>query len=401
MTIGTVISLCSGAMGFDLGFEYEGFEIKVSVEKAKCAVQTIKANRPDIEVIPRALEKVQTSTILEKAGLNVGEPTVIVGAPPCEPFSTAGRRGSLQDDRAKALYEFIRIVKEARPSYFAFEEVSAIVSAAERHIPFYDRILKKEQDLAEEEKLGSAFRKIMDEFLSTGYTLNYDPTNPKKSICNAADYGTPQKRKRFILIGSRDGEAVPLPNPTHTKVSVPDLLDGGLIPWRTLRDALVELDDSDPECMTFSTCWSHFLEYVPPGGCWKDLPPELQREALGGAYDDPANTRTKGKKGGRTGFLRRLSWDKPTPTLVDHPTTKAACLCHPDDLRPLSVKEYARIQGFPDYWLFCGDTSSKYRLIGQATPVQLSRAIAKAISHALMRNITGNKQEMTKEIILA
>jgi DNA (cytosine-5)-methyltransferase 1 len=130
------------------------------------------------------------------------------------------------------------------------------------------------------------------------------------------------------------------------------------------------------------------LPKIPPGGCWRDLPLKLQKKVLGGAYDNLDDPKTCGKKGGRTGFLRRLSWNEPSPTLVDHPTTKAACLCHPDENRPLSVREYGRIQGFPDNWVFCGQISSKYRLIGQATPVRLSRAVAHSIRMLVERKTT-------------
>ena len=122
-----------------------------------------------------------------------------------------------------------------------------------------------------------------------------------------------------------------------------------------------------------------YLYLVPPGGCWRDLPEHLHKTVLGGAYDDGSDPLTAGLKGGRTGFLRRLSWDKPAPTLVDRPTNKANCLCHPEDARPLSVREYARIQGFDDNWIFAGSLSQRYRLIGQATPVQLAAAIASQI----------------------
>jgi DNA (cytosine-5)-methyltransferase 1 len=382
MPIGTVISLCSGAMGFDLGFEQEGFEIRASVEKAKWAIESIKANRPAIQIIPMPLERVKTSELLAKAGLKVGEPTVVVGAPPCEPFSTAGRRNGLQDSRAIALYEFIRVVEEARPKYFAFEEVSAFVTAAETHLPFYERILINPKELKPDEQLGSAFQKVMSMFTKMDYALSYDG-NPQNSIYNAADFGVPQKRRRFILIGSRDGKSVRMANPTHGMPGSPAVVAGMRLPWKDLRSALAGLEDAKPECMSFSPSWGQFLKHVPPGGCWRDLPTELQRKALGGAFDNCDDPRTRGKKGGRTGFMRRLSWENPSPTLVDEPTTKAACLCHPDQLRPLSIKEYARIQGFPDDWIFCGNTTAKYRLIGQATPTGLARAIAVAIKEAM------------------
>ena len=147
----------------------------------------------------------------------------------------------------------------------------------------------------------------------------------------------------------------------------------------TLREALADFQDPYPDHRAFSPVWGGYLDQVPPGGNWRDLPEPVQRKVLGGAYDDPSNPRTRGKKGGRTGFMRRLSWEKPSPTLVDSPTTKAACLCHPDETRPLTVGEYAKIQGFPEGWKFEGSVTAKYRLIGQATPVGLARAVARAV----------------------
>lgn len=368
---GTVISLFSGAMGFDLGFMLEGFDVRVAIEKDRAAIDTIKANQPSIPVPmndgkPVPIERLTTQSILSAAGLAVGETTIVIGAPPCEPYSTAGRRNGKTDRRADAVLEFIRVVREARPRFFAFEEVDSFISAAKKHISFYDRVAKREEELSEDERLGSFFREVMAMFQSTGYALSCDLENPRASVLNATDFGVAQKRDRFILIGAREGPPVALPRPTIQR-------------WKTLRWALSGLEDNEAEFLPFPAEWGYLLEHIPPGGCWRDLPTELHRQALGGAYDDGTDERKKGKKGGRTGFLRRLSWSAPSPTLVDSPKAKATCLCHPDHNRPLTIREYARIQGFPDNWIFSGCTSAKYRLIGQATPIPLARAIAKAI----------------------
>ena len=380
---GTTISLFTGAMGLDLGFEREGFETRIVVESDPFAVKTIKANRASIPVIkretgkqkerPASIEDVSTEQLLLEAGLGVGEATVLLGAPPCEPYSTAGRRNGKADHRADGVFQFIRVINEARPHFFVMEEVASFLSAAIRHIEFYDRIAKAKDDLAPEERLGSFFDEVMDKFSKTGYSLSFDFENPKGSVLNAADFGVAQNRKRFILIGSREGPAVQLPTRT---VNEP----------KTLGEVLDEVADSTPECKPFSKVWGKYLESVPAGGCWRDLPEHIQREVLGGAFDDPNNPRTRGKKGGRTGFMRRLSRNKPAPTLVDSPTTKAACLCHPDEDRPLSVREYAALQGFPPDWTFEGSIAAKYRLIGQATPVPLAQAVARAIKEAIQTN---------------
>ena len=151
----------------------------------------------------------------------------------------------------------------------------------------------------------------------------------------------------------------------------------GKKPWKTLRDALDGLKDDEMERMEFPK-WGKYLKHIPAGGCWVDLPENLKKEAMGRAAnsDDP---KRKGKQGGRTGFFRRLSWDKPSPTLVTSPAQMGTCICHPDDDRPLTVKEYAKLQGFPAGWKFVGSTSQKYRMIGEAVPVDLAKVIAKTV----------------------
>jgi DNA (cytosine-5)-methyltransferase 1 len=395
MTAGSVISLFTGGMGLDLGFEDAGFEVKVSVEKAPRAVETIKTNRPLIPVISRDIQEVTTAEILEKAQLIVGEVTVLTGASPCEPFSTAGHRRSVQDSRAETVDEFIRVINDTRPRYFVFEQVPGFMRAAKRHISFYERVKKRPEELHPDERLGSAFEEIMVQFRDTGYALSYSDGEPQLSILNAADYGTPQKRKRFVLIGAREEPPISLPQKTHGAPDSPEVISGVLKPWVTLRDALAGLNDPRPEYPKFSNSWGKYLAFIPPGGCWRDLPEKLHKEALGGAYDETGSN----LKGGRTGFLRRLAWTRPAPTIVDRPNTKASCLCHPEEDRPLSVKEYARLQGFPDDWEFAGPLPARYELIGQATPVQLAQALARVISQRLGCQVIEKRDEPEEMII--
>ena len=387
----TVISLFPGAMGLDLGFDREGFDLRVVVDSDHWAVETIKANRCRLHKFPEIIEddiqNVTSHRILEKAGLENGKATVLIGAPPCEPHSTAGKRNGGGDSRADTIFDFIRIINETKPLVFCMEEVKGFLSSSKKHRDFYDRVAMDPKALDPEERPGSFFTEVMEEFRKTGYNLSFDENNPKEWVLNAADYGVPQKRERFILIGVREGPPVSLPVPTHGSNSC------NARPRLTLGDVLPLLRDQEHQYLPFPTGWSRFLKEVPQGGCWKDLSLDAQREAMGGAFDDPNDPRTRGKKGGRTGFFRRLAWDQPSPTLVDRPTTKACCLCHPDELRPLSIQEYACIQGFPVDWVFRGPKNNHrkflgkvYELIGQATPVPLSIAIASTISDWLAQN---------------
>ena len=375
----TVISLFTGGMGFDLGFFRQGFTARVAVDIDPSVAGTVQANSMPIPVISKNIADIATSEILRVAGLKVGEATVVVGAPPCEPFTTVGSRNGFRDFRADAVHQFIRVVREARPEYFAFEQVPGFLRAAKRHMSYYKRAKLRESEIDPEYRLGSAFEGILEEFGSLGYELSVDSSNPKGSLLNSADFGSPQIRKRFVLVGSRNGSKVRLPRPTHANPNTATKAARAFQPWATLRNAIGEMPSSPGEHLEFPQKWGKFLRFVPPGGCWRHIPEEFHAEALGGAYDDKSNPDTAGLKGGRTGYLRRLSWDRPAPTLVDAPTNKASCLCHPDHTRPLTVAEYARIQGFGDEWIFAGTLSQRYRLIGQATPVDLASAIAATI----------------------
>lgn len=347
----------SGALGLDLGLEKAGFNIRVCVELDDKAVESIKINRPRLPVIHDDINLVSTQQILEKAGLTAEEVTLVAGGPPCQAFSTAGRRKAFNDPRGALISQFIRVVREIRPKMFLMENVRGILSAAIKHRPIKYRG-KDYPPLSEEEQRGSVFRLIISDFESLGYNVTY-------KLVNAADYGVPQKRERVIIVGSRIGSDFVFPKPTHSKKP-----SGDLKPWVTLREALKDLDDPNPEYLSYSGERLSFLKLVPPGGNWRSLPKELQPIAMGGAFKSG---------GGKVGYYRRLSFDEPSPTVTTSPHQKATDMCHPTEDRPLSVKEYARIQQFPDDWYFAGNTSDKYRLIGNAVPVGLGYAMGKAL----------------------
>ena len=370
-----IISLFTCGMGMDIGFEKAGFSTVYTNDIAKFACDTIRRNKPGLHCDEGDITGIRSEQIMERAGINGNEVDVVIGGPPCQSFSTAGMRRGLEDERGMALLEFIRVVKDIRPKFFVFENVAGLVSAARKHVPFYDRMSVDSRKLGPDQQRGSLFADILSEFdRIDGYRYGW-------KLLNAADYGVPQKRKRLILIGSRvaDPNHVFEAIKRHATYADPKRAAGlQKKPWRTLRDALQDLDDEGKERTRFPK-WEQYLKHVPPGGCWVDLPDSMKAEAMGRAADtdDP---RRKGKQGGRRGFYRRLSWDAPAPTLVTSPTQMGTCICHPDETRPLTVREYARIQGFPDDWDFVGSTAQKYRMIGEAVPVDLARVIAKTIA---------------------
>lgn len=352
-----VISLFSGAMGLDIGLERAGFEVVLAVECDAQAVATIKLNRPGLKVINSKIEDISTQDILKAAGLKRGGEFIVSGGPSCQSFSTAGQRRSIADPRGGLFRHFVRVVKEAQPKFFIMENVKGMLSAAISHRPLNERG-PGFPALRTDEELGSAFGVITQELRSLNYYTVFD-------VLNAADYGAPQRRERILFIGSRDGKAIRMPRPTHAEYP-----EDGLQSWVNLKGAIGHIVDANPIGFKLRAGDDYYLRLVPEGGNWRSLPPELQKEAMGGALKS---------WGGRSGFFRRLSWSRPSPALTTQPNSKATLLCHPNELRPLSLREYACIQQFPEDWKFCGSVASQYRQIGNAVPVGLGTALGGAI----------------------
>lgn len=346
-----VISLFSGAMGLDIGLTKAGLNVVIGQDSDDACVKTMRAN--GYKVLEGDIREVKPQQLLDLVGLQVGEPFLICGGPPCQPFSTAGKRLGINDPRGSLFMDFIRMIDYIRPRFFVMENVKGIVSAPLKHVPLAER---DEKD--PEQRLGTVLDVILSEFNKLGYKTVY-------GILDAVNYGVPQFRERFVLIGSRDNENIFLPIPTHFQMH-----QNREYQWQPVRSVIGNLEYADGECATLSEERLKFLKMVPEGGNWRDLPENIIPIAMGGAY-------TSG--GGKVGFYRRLSFDQPSPTVVTSPVQKATMMCHPTQNRPLSVKEYARIQQFPDDWVFIGTTAAKYRQIGNAVPIGLAEAIGKAV----------------------
>jgi len=357
------ISLFSGAMGLDLGLERARFRTVVAVEKNNAAIKTIKKNRPNIYVFEKSIEDVTPSEMLAKAGVGKGEITLVSGGPCCQSFSTVGNRGSLTDPRGGLFKFFTKVVAETQPRFFVMENVKGILSAAVRH-----RILNERgpgnPPLSPDEELGSALKVILNEFKLLNYSVSY-------GLVNSADYGVPQSRWRVIFLGSRDGEDIQWLSQTHAKEPTKKFKR-----WVNLKDAIGQMRERNPEFVDFPNDRLELLQHLKAGQNWTNLPEELQKRALGAAFES---------WGGRGGFCRRLDWKKPAPTLTTSPNGRATTLCHPTKLRPLSVREYAVLQQFPPEWTFVGSTQQKYMQIGNAVPVGLAEAIGKALLRTINR----------------
>ena len=346
-----VISFFSGAMGFDIGLEKAGLNVVIGQDFEPSCVETMRANGHN--VLGGDIREINPETLLKLTGLHVGEPFMVCGGPPCQPFSTAGKRLGINDPRGSLFMDFIRMIDYIRPRFFVMENVKGIVSSPLKHVSVKER----EKD-DPEQQLGTVLDVILSEFDKLGYKTVY-------GVLDAVNYGVPQFRERFVLIGSRDNEDIFLPMPTHFQMH-----QNSEYRWKTVGEVIKDLENNPGEYTSLSGERKKYIHMVPEGGNWRDLPEEIIPVAMGGAYQSG---------GGKVGFYRRLSYNQPAPTITTSPAQKATMLCHPTQDRPLSIKEYARIQQFPDDWIFKGTLSAKYRQIGNAVPVGLAEAIGRAI----------------------
>lgn len=363
------ISLFSGAMGLDLGIERAGFEIRVCVEMDKWAAETIRANTI-IPVINEDINHVSTEEILRVAGLQREDVTLVVGGPPCQAFSTAGRQRGLADFRGNVILQYLRVVTDIRPEYFILENVRGILSAKLNAVPEEYKQYENIKDFK-----GSVLEFITSQFKELGYSISY-------ALLDAANYGVPERRERVVIIGHL-GARVPIPSPTHSKEGL-----HGTQRWVTLRDVIGDLESrQDLRYIPLRAKSVEYMQMLAEGQNWRDLPPEVAERAMGKAYY---------LTGGKTGFLRRLRFDEPSPTLVTSPTMPATLLCHPTQLRPLSIEEYARIQQFPDTWKFKGRIETVYKQIGNAVPVGLGYAAGRQVMRSILGEQIDNEEAINR-----
>lgn len=356
------LSFFSGAMGLDLGIEKAGFNIRLACEIDKFCRQTITLNRPDSALLSD-INDYSAEDIRKAAGLTEDEDIdLIVGGPPCQAFSTAGKRKGLNDDRGNVFLKYIDLCLELKPKYFIIENVRGLLSCPLEHRPHNQRG-NGYPDFKEDELKGGALNFILSRLNNSGYGYSFN-------LYNSANFGTPQIRERVIIVCSRDGEKPPFLTPTHSENG-----EYGLPKWNTLRAAISNISKHDH--LSFPEKRLKYYKLLSEGQNWKNLPIELQKEAMGKSFYSG---------GGKTGFLRRLAWDKPSPTLVTHPAMPATDLAHPEENRPLSVQEYMRIQQFPDNWKLAGPIIQQYKQIGNAVPVGLGYAVGRLVM-SLLNNV--------------
>lgn len=343
------VSLFTGAMGLDLGLGQVGFDPMVCNEIDSACIETIRANRPDIRLMTESIENLSREDFEEAASSDLHDLPLIAGGPPCQAFSVFGRRKGLEDHRGRLIFEFVRLVDELSPKVFLMENVRGLHSMPES--PGAEN--------------GTLLKRLIRSFEEIGYRLDC-------FVVNAVNYGAPQLRERVICVGNRFNLEANFPEPEFSNRP-----QDGLPPFSTLGDAISgDFVDPDPSTMNFSERKLRYLAMVPPGGNWRSLPEDVQKEAMGKQYY---------LKGGRSSTWRKLSFDFPCPTIQTMPNHAATSMCHPTELRALTVGECAAVMEFPRAWQFIGTPTEKMRQIGNAVPVRLGRVAGEVTANLLRR----------------
>ncbi len=324
----TVLELFAGAGGLAIGLEKAGLKCVGLNEIDKWACETLRKNRPNWNVLEGDIKNFDFTKYKDKVD-------VVTGGFPCQAFSYAGKKLGLNDARGTLFYEFARVIQEVNPAICIGENVRGLLSH-------------------EKGRTLQGMMSILDE---VGYSV------VPVQVLKAINYRVPQKRERLILVGVRKDIDVEFQYPKpHRKIyNLKDALKKG---------ELYDCDVPKSKGAEYPDYKKKVLDLVPPKGYWRDLPLDLQREYMGGSFL---------LSGGKTGMARRIGWDEPSLTLTCSPAQKQTERCHPEETRPFTVREYARIQTFPDDWEFAGSMAQQYKQIGNAVPVNLGQEIGYSI----------------------
>lgn len=333
-----VVELFSGAGGLALGMENAGLGCEMLVELDKHACATLRANRPDWHTVEGDIHGVSFAGV---------QADVVAGGFPCQAFSYAGKRLGFEDVRGTLFYEFARAIQEIHPKVIVGENVKGL--------------LKHDDGRTLETML-----QILDEL---GYTVAY-------RVLRAQYFDVAQKRERLVIFGVRKDLQRPIAFPKEKNYTL------------SVREALQGVPASDGQRYTERKY--QVMQQVPEGGYWRDLPVAVQQSYMGASFH---------LGGGKTGMARRLAWDEPSLTLTCNPAQKQTERCHPSETRPLTVREYARIQSFPDDWKFSGSVAAQYKQIGNAVPVNLGYHIGRAVLAMLSGEYGDEVETVTTEPI--
>lgn len=327
------IELFAGAGGLALGLEQAGINCLALNEIDHWASETLRTNRPEWNVVEDDVKNVSFESYRNKVD-------IVTGGFPCQAFSYAGKKLGLSDARGTLFYEFAKVVQQTNPSICIGENVRGLLN----------------------HEGGNTIEGMISVLDEIGYTV----LPPR--LLKAIFYKVPQKRERVLIVGIRkdlNANLFSFPKPYKKIFNLKDALHKG---------ELFNSDVPDSPGQGYPEKKKEVLELVPEGGYWRDLPINIQKEYMGASFY---------LGGGKTGMARRMSWKEPSLTLTCSPAQKQTERCHPEETRPFTVREYARIQTFPDDWKFSGSVSQQYKQIGNAVPVNLAKEVGYSIINFL------------------
>lgn len=323
------IELFAGAGGLAIGLEEAGIKCLALNEFDHWACETLRKNRPDWNIFEDDVKNVTFSEFK-------GKVDVVTGGFPCQAFSYAGKKLGLEDARGTLFYEFARVVQETMPAICVGENVRGLLT--------HDS------------------GRTIEGMVSILNEIGYNVISPR--IFKTIFYKVPQKRERVLIVGIRkdlNHHLYEFPKPFNKVFTLKDALKKGV---------LFHCDVPESTGSKYPKSKKEVLDLVPEGGYWRDLPLNVQKQYMGGSFY---------LGGGKTGMARRMSWSEPSLTLTCSPAQKQTERCHPDETRPFTVREYARIQTFPDDWIFAGSISQQYKQIGNAVPVNFAKEVGYSI----------------------
>jgi DNA (cytosine-5)-methyltransferase 1 len=365
----TAMDLFCGAGGLSEGFRQAGYHVLVGNDVDAAAGATYRATHPEADFILGPIQEIAVDRLMAAGGVTRGELDVLLGGPPCQAYSVYNHQRGLHDARAGLFREYLRIVDGLRPKWVVMENVTGITSIAG----------------------GAVVQSIKDELRGLGYAVDC-------RVLKAEEYGVPQERRRIVFIGNRLGAPIDFPTPTHGPAG------GGLAPFTTIWDAIGDLaplaNGQKPGPQPYVDEARHWfrayardgasglvgnhdaprlspvnearMRHIPIGGSWRDIPFELLPDGM-----------KRAKRSDHTKRYGRMRPDGLSCTVLTKCDVHWGAYIHPHQDRAISVREAARLQAFPDSFVFQGSRTEQYVQVGNAVPPLLGRRIAEVVAEGL------------------
>ena len=326
------VEVFAGAGGLSLGIERAGIECILHLDNDRDSCDTLRMNRPDWKVVQRDIGKYDFTKLKGKA-------QILAGGFPCQPFSYLGNKFGFQDMRGTAFFEMCRAAEEMEPEMIIMENVKGLIN--------HDG--------------GRTLKTITTALKALGYSTL------QGKLMNALHHEVAQDRWRFFIVAHK-GPKMAWGRESKVRYTLSEALGCSRLYYKEVPKS---------KGAQYKELYAKAYKLIPEGGNWRDLPVDMQRVVMGGAFGKTT--------GGNSGFFRRLAWDKPAPTITGNALTKACSRCHPVFTRPLTTRECARVQSFPDDWHFAGKVTSQYQQIGNAVPMNLARDVVLACHQHLLK----------------